>query len=180
MLTLACSWLGMQWVHEAGHVLGALATGGEVERVVLHPLSISRTDLRTNPRPLVVTWAGPAFGVLAPLILWGMARGFSLDSAYLFRFFAGFCCLANGAYIGLGSFDAVGDCGELLRNGAAMGELWLFGALSSASGLILWNGQGRHFGLGNNGQPVPFRHCAGLAAITVGLISAGNLFFGTG
>ena len=72
---LTCSWLGMQWVHEAGHVLGALATGGEVERVVLHPLSISRTDLRVNPRPLIVTWAGPMFGVLAPLAAWLVVRG---------------------------------------------------------------------------------------------------------
>ena len=38
------SWLGMQAVHEAGHVLGACMTGGRVSQVVLHPLTISRTD----------------------------------------------------------------------------------------------------------------------------------------
>ena len=48
------SWLGMQAVHELGHVLGALASGGRVARVVLHPLTISRTDLVANPRPALV------------------------------------------------------------------------------------------------------------------------------
>jgi hypothetical protein len=34
------SWLGMQAVHETGHVLGAWLTGGGIARVVLWPLSI--------------------------------------------------------------------------------------------------------------------------------------------
>jgi hypothetical protein len=32
------SWLAMQVVHEAGHVLLARLTGGEVTKVALHPL----------------------------------------------------------------------------------------------------------------------------------------------
>ncbi|MGC3965806.1 MAG: hypothetical protein QM775_00075 [Pirellulales bacterium] len=36
------SWLAMQAIHEAGHVFGAWLTEGRVERVVLHPLTISR------------------------------------------------------------------------------------------------------------------------------------------
>ena len=58
--TVVGSWLGMQAVHEAGHVLGAWLTGGRVARVVLHPLTISRTDLAENPWPLAVVWARPA------------------------------------------------------------------------------------------------------------------------
>src|SRR5688572_6941096 len=42
-LLLLC-WLLMQVVHEAGHVLAARISGAEVERIVLHPLSVSRTD----------------------------------------------------------------------------------------------------------------------------------------
>jgi hypothetical protein len=34
---LALCWLGMMAVHELGHVLGAVVTGGTVERCVLHP-----------------------------------------------------------------------------------------------------------------------------------------------
>ena len=55
--TLLGSWLGMQAAHEAGHVLGALLTGGEIATVVLHPLAISYTELIDNPHLLVVVWA---------------------------------------------------------------------------------------------------------------------------
>lgn len=68
--------------------------------------------------------------------------------AYLPRFFAGFCCIANGAYIGFGSFGEIGDCGEMLRHGSAMWQLWLFGAVFLPLGISLWNRQGSHFGLG--------------------------------
>ncbi len=53
------SWLAMQAVHELGHVLGAVATGGRVTEVVLHPCTISRTDVHPNPHPLLVVWPGP-------------------------------------------------------------------------------------------------------------------------
>jgi hypothetical protein len=43
--TVLASWLGMQAAHELGHVIGALATGGQVVQVVLNPLTISRTDV---------------------------------------------------------------------------------------------------------------------------------------
>jgi hypothetical protein len=58
------AWLAMMAVHEAGHVLGALLTGGTVKVVVLHPLTISCTVLSHNPHPLLVTRAGPVIGVL--------------------------------------------------------------------------------------------------------------------
>src|SRR3954452_19977310 len=89
------SWLGMQAVHELGHVLGAALTGGTVERVVLHPLTISRTDLAHNPSPLLVVWAGPAFGVLLPFALWLVAAAVRFRGASVLRFFAGFCLVAN-------------------------------------------------------------------------------------
>src|SRR5438093_41686 len=85
--TVLGSWLGMQAVHESGHVLGAWLTGGRVERVVLHPLTISRTDLAENPHPLIVVWAGPVVGVLVPLVLWAVATAFQVPVAFLFRFF---------------------------------------------------------------------------------------------
>src|SRR5262245_9380040 len=142
------SWLGLQAVHEAGHVAGAWLTGGRVTKVVLHPLTISRTDLTHNPSPLVVVWAGPVVGALLPLLLWGGAAAARLPGAFLLRFFAGFCLLANGAYIAGGSFDHVGDCGEMLRHGSAPWQLWLFGAVTVPAGLWLWHRQGPHFGLG--------------------------------
>ena len=146
--TVLASWLGMQAVHECGHVLGAWLSGGEVEKVVLHPLTISRTDLARNPNPLLVVWAGPSFGVLFPLALWGAAAVLHATGAFVFRFFAGFCLVANGAYIALGSFGRFGDCGEMLRHGSRPWQLWLFGAVAAPIGLWLWHRQGVHFGLG--------------------------------
>jgi hypothetical protein len=146
--TLLASWLGMQAVHEFGHVSGAWVSGGRVAKVVLYPLTISRTDLAENPYPLVVVWAGPVVGVLLPLGFWGIAAAIKSRIAFLLRFFAGFCLLANGLYIGTGSFGRVGDCGEMLRHGSHAWQLWLFGAVSAPIGLWLWHGQGRHFGLG--------------------------------
>ena len=127
----------MQAVHEAGHVLGARLTGGRVERVVLHPLTISRTELAENPQPLVVAWAGPVFGATAPILFWAAARLMRLPGAFVLRFFAGFCLLANGLYIGVGSFERIGDCGDLLRQGAPIWHLWLFGALTAPVGIWL-------------------------------------------
>jgi len=69
--TLLFSWWGMQAVHEFGHILAAWLSGGRVDRTVLPPLGISRTDLTVNPYPLLVAWSGPLFGVLFPWIVYG-------------------------------------------------------------------------------------------------------------
>jgi hypothetical protein len=143
---LPLSWLAMQAVHELGHVAGAAATGGRVERVVLHPLTISRTDVSPNLHPLIVVWAGPIVGVMLPILLFLAARRFKW--AYLLQFFAGFCLIANGAYIGIGSFGKIGDAGDMLRHGSPIALLWLFGAAFFPLGLYLWNGLGPRFGLG--------------------------------
>lgn len=146
--TLLGSWLGMQAVHEFGHLVGAWATGGRVARVVLHPLTISRTDLAENPHPLVVAWAGPLVGVAMPMLIWLLAAGLRLSAKFVLRFFAGFCLIANGAYIAIGSLAGIGDAGDLLRHGAPGWCLWLFGVVAMPTGLGLWHQQGRHFGLG--------------------------------
>ena len=149
LTTLLGSWLGMQAIHELGHVIGAWVTGGQVACVVLHPLTISRTDLGHNPHPLAVVWAGPVFGVLLPLLIWGLMKKVRPREAFLARFFAGFCWLANGLYIGVGSFDRVGDCGEMLKHGSSVWQLWLFGAITTPIGLWFWHQQGPHFGWGS-------------------------------
>ena len=162
--TLVGSWVGMQAVHEAGHVLAAWATGGRVARVVLHPLTISRTDLAVNPNSGVVAWGGPVGGVVLPLLVWAAAAGLQRPGAFVLRFFAGFCLVANGVYLGLGSFSHVGDCGEMLRHGSMLWQLWLFAAITTPLGLWLWHGQGRHFGLGSKSAPMDPRVVYGTLA----------------
>ncbi len=71
---LSFSWLAMQAVHELGHLVGAWLTGAEVTMVVLHPCTISRTDLGRNPHPSVVVWAGPLVGAVLPLLAFLTAK----------------------------------------------------------------------------------------------------------
>lgn len=171
--TVVGSWLGMQAVHESGHVLGALLTGGRVTQVVLNPMTISRTDLAENPHPLVVVWSGPVVGIAAPLLFWGVAAAARLRWAFVLRFFAGFCLLANGLYIGVGSFDHVGDCGEMLRRGSELWHLWLFGAATAPAGLWLWHRQGPHFGLGPAQGQVSRRAGYGSLVVCLALLAFG-------
>src|SRR3954447_6936976 len=87
---LSLSWLGMQIVHELGHVLAAWAGGETVYRVVLHPLVISRTDTSHDRHSLLVVWGGPVIGVLLPLGVLGLSKLLQSRWSYLLRFFAGF------------------------------------------------------------------------------------------
>lgn len=145
---VAFSWLGMQAVHELGHVLGAWLTGADIEKVVLHPLTISRTDVSYNPHPLAEIWAGPIVGVVLPLVVYLVAWRLHAPGLYLFRFFAGFCLVANGVYIGIDSFGGSGDAAELFHYGTPRVLLVAFGMVTFAAGMWLWNGLGPHFGLG--------------------------------
>ena len=139
---LTLSWLAMMALHELGHVLGAFVTGGEVERVVLHPLSISRTDVSSNPHPAVVVWLGPLVGSIVPLAALAVIPQKLDVLRMIVRFFAGFCLVANGAYISLGWIDQVGDCGEMLRTGTPVWLMIAFGGITIPLGFYLWHGLG--------------------------------------
>jgi Peptidase M50B-like len=168
--TLASVWLLMQVVHECGHALAGWLTAGEVRRVLLHPLMISRTDLGVNPHPLFVCWAGPMFGSVVPVLVWLAAKSLRWSVTFWLCFFAGFCLIANGAYLAIGSFDRIGDAGDLLNHGSPIGLLWLFGLTTIPAGLRLWHGLGPHFGLGRNGRPVSWRSASLSAALLIAII----------
>lgn len=136
---LVVCWLLMQAVHESGHVIGAVLTGGQVQRVVLHPLAISRTDVSPNPQAGVVVWLGPLLGCLLPLAVALMVPSRFRTGHTLLHFFAGFCLIANGAYIGIGSFHQIGDSGEMLRTGTPQWAMLLFSTVTILAGLALWH-----------------------------------------
>ena len=165
---LGLSWLGMMVVHEAGHVLAAWLDGARVQRVVLHPLAISRTDVTQPRHPVLVAWGGPLVGALVPLGALGVAKLRRSPYDYLPQFFAGFCLLANGLYLGVGSFSGVGDAGDLLRYGARRWMLVAFGAVTAPLGLVLWNGIGPCYGLGE----ARGRVSRGATIVTLGLLLA--------
>ena len=169
--TLALSWLAMQAVHELGHVAAAIVSGGRVATVVLHPATISYTQLTSNPHPLFVAWMGSIVGVVLPLVAFVVARMLRLRGWYLFQFFAGFCFIANGAYLAVGSLNGIGDAGDILRHGSPVWLLWLFGVITIPLGLWIWNRLGPHFGLGANAGQVEradvYIMCALLAIVVL-------------
>lgn len=175
---LPLCWLLMMAVHEVGHAVAALLSGGGVKTIVLHPLAISRTDVDPNPHPLLVVWAGPIGGILIPLAIWCLARWRRSSIEYLPRFWAGFCLIANGTYIGVGSFDGIGDAREMLLLKSPIWSLWLFGALTTPLGFALWNGLGPNFGLGVTKGAVDSRVATGsivsLIVVVALLWSAGR------
>jgi hypothetical protein len=149
--TLGFCWLAMMAVHELGHVVNASLSGGRVSQVVLHPLAFSRTDFAENPHPLFVAWGGALWGILIPTAMWLIFRRFCRRFAFLAAFFAGFCFIANGAYLAGGAMlsRAGGDdAGVILQHGGQRWQLLLVGLPAMALGLWLWNGLGPHFGLG--------------------------------
>lgn len=150
-------WLAMMVVHECGHVVAACITGATIERVVLHPLAISRTDLGENPNPLLVSWAGALVGSVVPLMAWALAAWCTVKWSPMVRFFAGFCLVANGVYLGFGAWTGDGDAGDLLRAGAASWQLFCFGFFATALGLRLWHGLGSAFGFRNNLKQISWR-----------------------
>ncbi len=124
---LCLSWLGMMIVHELGHVLAAWMSGERVLKVVLHPLVISRTDTSHEKHPLLVIWGGAVLGSLIPVCVWVLVKTCRLRFVYVFQFFAGFSLIANGCYLGVGSFFHVGDAGDLTRYGCPRWLMLLFG-----------------------------------------------------
>jgi hypothetical protein len=162
----------MQVVHEFGNVLLAWATKGEVTKVALHPLIVSRTDLAENPDPLAVVCGGPVLGSLLPLAAFAGASLSRIPGIFLFRFFAGFCLVANGVYIGTGWIIANGaDPGVMIENGSPTWLLVVFGLLTFPTGLYLWHCQGHHFGLAESNGHVSKSAAAVSAALLVVLVA---------
>jgi hypothetical protein len=171
----ALCWLTMLAVHELGHVVGAAITGGTIEQVVLYPLAISRTDVSPNPFPAMVVWFGPIIGCVLPLLFLAILARSSSPLRKIVQFFAGFCLIANGTYIAIGSFDRIGDCREMARTGTPVWGMLLFGAITIPLGLFLWHRLGslKHF-LRTPSQIAPQMTCLACCLLFV-LVTLGFL-----
>jgi len=170
------SWLAMMLVHESGHVLGAVFTGGRVRRVVWHPAVISRTDVRPNPHPLIEVWAGPLIGSIVPLAFAVLASVIRLRVAHVLWVVAGFCLIANGAYIGIGAVRPVGDAKELIELGVARWTLALFGMIAAIPGLWIWHRVSPKVDFGKAPEPVSDRLALGTFVIAVLMTALGVAF----
>ena len=173
--TVLLSWYAMMAVHELGHVLGALLTGGTVTHVVLHPLAISRTDVQPNPHPAVVVWMGPVIGCLLPVLLFLVTPPRYVVWRTVIGFFSGFCLIANGVYIGVGAWDEVGDCREMLQSGTPLWVMLLFGASSAIAGLVVWHRLGAVSKLVKAPPRIPLRWTCAVGAALIMFLVAGCL-----
>ncbi len=176
--TVGFSWLAMQAVHEAGHVLHLLATGGSIERLTLHPLKLSHTLPATNPAPLATVIGGPLWGVMLPLVGWGVLSRLAPSRAYLAAFFAGFCLVANGAYLAGDALLQGGDGLEFVLLGTPPWLLVVVGILLVAAGLGVWNGLGCRFGFGPTAQSIVSADALTMAGLTATLVLVEVAFFG--
>ena len=154
--TAGLSWLSMMALHECGHVLSGCLSGARLAHIDLPVWGFSRTDFAANPHPWFVAWGGGIWGCLLPLALMAVVRIAAPRYAYLARWLAGFCLIANGAYLAAGSFLQHGadDAGVILQNGGSRWPLLAFGIPAVVAGLYLWNGLGPRFGLGASGGKV--------------------------
>jgi hypothetical protein len=167
---LLLSWLGMMVVHEAGHILHAWLSGGTIRQVVLHPLTISRTELLRNPHPQFVAWGGIVWGTMLPLSAFFMSHLLGLSATHLVRFFAAFCCVSNGAYFVVATIDRCADAGDLVNAGAPAWIVGLVGASLFLLGLRLWHGQSSAFGFGLQKSTTSPGQCAVIIALLVLLV----------
>ena len=142
-------WLGMMAVHEAGHVLHAWASRGTVSAVRVPLAGFSITEYSTNPHPHFVAWGGAVWGSMLPLLAWALFRTFRWPGRRAAQFFAGFCLIANGVYLGVGWITRAGDAGDILNHGTPVWVLVAFGAVATAAGLYLWHR------LGSAASPLP-------------------------
>ncbi len=161
----------MQAVHEAGHVLHAWLSGGSVARVVLHPLEISRTEFAANPWPLFVAWGGLLWGSALPAALLVLTPHVKPHVGQLASFFAGFCLVANGAYLLGGTLTHAGDPGDLIRLGSAVPLLLLAGFGASGAGLFVWHRLGPGAGFAIHAGPGSCRTASVLAALLALLVT---------
>ena len=58
-------------------------------------------------------WGGALLGCFIPLFAWALVKACRLRVVYLFQFFTGFCLIADGCFVGVGTFFDMGDAGDL-------------------------------------------------------------------
>lgn len=95
---------------------------------------------------------------------------------HLFRFFAGFCWVSNGAYLVGGALMAGADPGDMIKLGAPRLLVIVCGMIGLVFGLWLWHRQGRYFGLGTNAAFPETRSVIAAVSLFVTLIGAEYLF----
>ncbi len=156
-------WFGILFTHEAGHVLHALVSGGQVERVTVPVWGFSRTDLGSNPRPVFVAWGGFVWGVGFPILIAGLVGRCLPGIAAALRGFAAAALIGNGVY----ACGGVGDVEDIVRAGGWRWPLVVYGLCSLAAGVYLLRRVG---GTLRSVWELPGRSVVGVVAVAAALV----------
>lgn len=140
-LAIYPAWLAMMSWHEAGHVLHAWISGGEVRRVTIPLWGFSLTELGRNPHPTFVVWGGAIWGSFIPIASLALMKWFETPIAVrrCAHWFAAFCLVANGAYLFAVLLEPVGDAADLLCGGVPKWIIAAVGAVLFCGGIYLWH-----------------------------------------
>jgi hypothetical protein len=138
----------MLLVHEFGHAAAAVLTGADIVKITVYPFTFSKTLVNSNYYPTFVISAGPAVGAFLPLLIFFIAKSLRSPGLYLFRFFAGFSLIVNGAYLAFGPLKDYTDAAAIARAGCPPHILTLIGILIFIPGALMIRGLGSYFGLG--------------------------------
>ena len=126
---------GMVLLHELGHVVAIVLSGGKVDYVQVFPVDFGFTARAVDPHPLLATWGGPILGcafAVVILLLVALAAPRFIAPALMLVVVA---FLANGMYLAVGVFSGVGDAGDLLRHGMPPWSLVAVGLALVAAGV---------------------------------------------
>ncbi|TWT75078.1 hypothetical protein [Allorhodopirellula solitaria] len=141
VLLLAAAWIVMTLTHESGHIIGGMVCGATLTDFQLAPWRLPYSVHSPDPHPLITLWAGPLFGVVAPLTLAALIRK---RWAWLI---ADFCLVANGGYLALAwiSGDRFLDTPRLLDAGANPATIVLYCIVTIVAGYVWFRSDCIHF-----------------------------------
>ncbi len=141
LVFLYACWIGMEAVHELGHVLNAWSSGAQVVNVSipLRPWMTSQTIVDPNPNPRFVAQGGSTWGVAIPALACGLAYLIRRRVPEPLKFFTGFCLIANGVYMATGWAWRNTDAGDLVRMNVPRAVLIAYGVASAAFGIAIWH-----------------------------------------
>jgi hypothetical protein len=113
---------------------------------------------------------------VVPLAIAAAVSFIRLRAAYLTWVVAGFCLIANGAYIGIGAFHPIGDAEELVAHGMQRWPMGAFGLLAVGSGFWIWHRVSPRLGFGAVPAEISSRHVYLTFALAVLMTAVGFAF----
>lgn len=115
-------------IHELGHALTLVATGGEVDFIEVSPFSWSYAHYTSDPEPMATSWGGflweTVFGLFAFFVLWIAKSRLSLFGVVL----AIASLAGTGIYMLVGAVLRIGDSAALIRMGVPPSALIVIGS----------------------------------------------------